>query len=288
MFDLNREIEQWRHSVRSAGLTAPEIIKELEEHLRDDIAQQVQSGAAMPAAFAAAIERIGKPDALRHEFALAAPTGVIATLWSHKRKLMLCAGVGLIAAVMLSIVRTPTYQSEAKILIRYAIADETASASIIEREVAILTGSSVMSEVAAAIGAERILANAGGGDDLEQATALLTKGLSVAISPKSNVVRIAFRHPDSAVLQPVLRETLDQYLRAHVQHRRGTGGSASGFRTVSNISLIRAPSPPSFEVGRFFRPPTLLLATGCLAGCAWVLAVRLRQNRSEKLRRGVE
>jgi len=37
MFDLKKQIETWRAEMRAAGITRPEILNELESHLREDV-----------------------------------------------------------------------------------------------------------------------------------------------------------------------------------------------------------------------------------------------------------
>jgi hypothetical protein len=71
MFDLEVEIQKWRREMAATGL-APEILAELEGHLRDDVERQVHSGVDVSAALQAALQRIGEPDALRTNSILSA------------------------------------------------------------------------------------------------------------------------------------------------------------------------------------------------------------------------
>jgi hypothetical protein len=68
MFDLSQAITAWRQRM-AAKIHSPEILDELECHLRDDIGRQVRSGTALPEAFEAAVGRIGDPSPLGMEFA---------------------------------------------------------------------------------------------------------------------------------------------------------------------------------------------------------------------------
>ena len=68
MPDLESSIATWRRQVRAAGLTAP-ALKELESHLRDEIAQSLHAGQTPKNAFAQAIDRLGPPESLMTEFA---------------------------------------------------------------------------------------------------------------------------------------------------------------------------------------------------------------------------
>jgi hypothetical protein len=72
MFDLEQAIADWRRRMLAAGIKAPALMDELESHLREEIQQQVRSGAGPEQAFEIAVQRVGRPTALREEFAKAA------------------------------------------------------------------------------------------------------------------------------------------------------------------------------------------------------------------------
>ena len=71
MFDLEQAIAEWRRRMRAAGLKSPALLDELESHLRDETARQMQSGSAAPEAFEFAVRQMGSADALKAEFAKA-------------------------------------------------------------------------------------------------------------------------------------------------------------------------------------------------------------------------
>ena len=68
MFNLEPSIAEWRKQMLAAGIKTPVPLEELESHLREDIEQQVRSGINAEPAFAAAVQRIGQPGALKTEF----------------------------------------------------------------------------------------------------------------------------------------------------------------------------------------------------------------------------
>jgi hypothetical protein len=68
MFNLDESIKAWRHQVHREGLNHPDILAELESHLRDDVREQMQSGADPAKAFALAVQRLGQPALLEQEF----------------------------------------------------------------------------------------------------------------------------------------------------------------------------------------------------------------------------
>jgi hypothetical protein len=68
MFDLNQSIAEWRRQMIAAGIKTPVPLEELESHLREDIERQMEAGADLAQAFAAAVQRIGHGDELEKEF----------------------------------------------------------------------------------------------------------------------------------------------------------------------------------------------------------------------------
>jgi len=71
MFELEKAIKRWRQRMLDAGIKAPEALEELENHLRDDVEQQVCSGTSESEAFENAVRQLGQPVALRKEYAKA-------------------------------------------------------------------------------------------------------------------------------------------------------------------------------------------------------------------------
>src|SRR6185503_763347 len=68
MFDLDHAISEWRRQLTMDGINSPEVLDELESHLRDDVSQQVRSGASEEH-FQNAIQRLGQTGLLKTEFA---------------------------------------------------------------------------------------------------------------------------------------------------------------------------------------------------------------------------
>lgn len=67
MFDLEQSINTWRQQMQAGGLL-PAQVSELENHLREEIAQLVTNGLAEADAFPVAVQKIGPAPALRQEF----------------------------------------------------------------------------------------------------------------------------------------------------------------------------------------------------------------------------
>src|SRR5262245_55213851 len=68
MFNLERAIQEWKQQMSAAGFEAGDLLYELENHLREDVEEQVRTGVDAEAAFASAVRRIGAGGALRSEF----------------------------------------------------------------------------------------------------------------------------------------------------------------------------------------------------------------------------
>ena len=69
MFDIEKAISNWRGEMTARGINAPDILDELESHLRDEIASRINSGCGEENAFHAAVRNIGEGTALQAEFA---------------------------------------------------------------------------------------------------------------------------------------------------------------------------------------------------------------------------
>lgn len=153
-------------------------------------------------------------------------------LFRHK-KLVLWFPIGgvLLAAAIYFL--TPTmYQSEAELLVRYILESKSINPmgsdsqikspdsrgdNIINSELEILTSRDLIERVVDALGPSRILAKAGGGTNRLAAIRLITKNLTVDVPKKSNVIRVIFQYPDADVVQPVLEQLVQAYLRKHVE-----------------------------------------------------------------------
>ena len=74
MFNLDQAIAEWRRQMGASGFETPEVLNELESHLRDDVGQQVRSGLSAQQAFESAVARIGEASLLKAEFEKAGGT----------------------------------------------------------------------------------------------------------------------------------------------------------------------------------------------------------------------
>ena len=68
MFDLEKQISEWRQQMLAAGIKTPVPLEELEVHLREEIEQQKKAGLSELAAFNSAVQKIGQARVLKTEF----------------------------------------------------------------------------------------------------------------------------------------------------------------------------------------------------------------------------
>ena len=59
MFNLDQAIADWRRKMVAGGIKSPDVLDELECHLRDEIERQIHSGAHEQHAYRAAVASIG-------------------------------------------------------------------------------------------------------------------------------------------------------------------------------------------------------------------------------------
>ncbi|MBI5693316.1 MAG: hypothetical protein HZC55_24825 [Verrucomicrobia bacterium] len=281
MFELERELRWWREAMSGAG-HAPEILAELEEHLREDVERRARAGTSLPDAWIAARDQIGEPGALRREFARAGRVDLIGTLRAHQWKLLLCVGAGLLTASYFHLVRPATYQSEAKLFLRWSppqsqpaagdpVVRDGRRASLLQQEVEIMSSMDLAVRVAENLGAARIL---GGPGDVAHAAAAVRRGLTVSGAPHSSVVHASFHHPNAELVPIVLSEVLREYLRLRRLIPRESHLALPVEEQISNVSLIQTASPAFFDFNALVRLQIMPVLAGILAGVAWVMVSR--------------
>jgi hypothetical protein len=106
MLNLEKSIADWRKQMLTAGIKTPVPLEELEIHLREDIAQQMQSGLSAPQAFEIAVKTIGQAPEIKREFKkIGAPmemqkiiklAGVICFAVALFCQLLSCPALGLV------------------------------------------------------------------------------------------------------------------------------------------------------------------------------------------------
>jgi hypothetical protein len=69
MFDLEKAICDWRQQWAAAGIKSSEILRELENHLREDIQKQMRRGGDLQKAFENSVLNLGQASVIKAEFA---------------------------------------------------------------------------------------------------------------------------------------------------------------------------------------------------------------------------
>ena len=160
-------------------------------------------------------------------------------IFRHKWKIVSIVGVGFTAAIFLPLIWKLPYQSEAKLFIRYVLetkspgqigandsrvkSPDERGENIINTELEILTSLDLAQEVADVVGPQKILAKAGGGNDKYAAAIVIHRNVTVEVPKKSDVIRIVFQHPDPDIVQPVLNQLIETYLKKHAEIHRSVG-----------------------------------------------------------------
>lgn len=167
---------------------------------------------------------------------------VLYILFKHKWKILLLSLMGFGASAFVYMNRVPLFQSQAKLLVRYVLnrnaVDEAQSQvnqtggpgnQVINTEIEILTSEDLALAVAEAVGADRILPQAGGKATLADAGGTIVGNLIVGALPASNVIHINYSSPDPELAVVVLRELVKQYSLRHLEIHR----SANAFDIVA-------------------------------------------------------
>lgn len=159
-------------------------------------------------------------------------------IFRHKGKITLFSLAGILAAAALFSLKPPPYESRAELLVQYVSQARSLSLvgseqkvflpdsrgdDIINSEIQILTSLDLATAAVANIGATNILAGAGAGNAIK-AAALVKDSLKAApANSRSSVIIVTFQHPDAKIVQPVLREIINDYFQRHYEIHSAAG-----------------------------------------------------------------
>jgi succinoglycan biosynthesis transport protein ExoP len=161
---------------------------------------------------------------------------VLFILFRHKRKIIICAAAGIIAAAGIYLFMPPLYESQAKLLVRYVV-DRSAidgldqqgknlgspSESAINSEVEILTSSDLAMQVAETVGPERLLPGSREKVPTEKAARAIVKSLEVSVVKGSNILSVSYMNRDPKLASEVLQELVKRYFDKHLEIHRSLG-----------------------------------------------------------------
>jgi len=189
---------------------------------------------------------------------------ILFALFKRKRTIGICAAVGIIAAAAVYFLYPPSYESQAKLLVRYVTersavdpveAEKAAAASnseagrVINTEIEILTSWDLAMQVAQALGPQRLLPPPQdlfsrvalalrlkrllppSGASATEATAAqsIASGLKVTPNNGSNIILVSYKNRNPEIATVVLQELLSRYFVKHLEVHR----SADAFDFVA-------------------------------------------------------
>jgi len=161
-------------------------------------------------------------------------------LFRHKGKILGISAAAVALAAVFYLKWPVPYQSEAKLFVRYVVETkapaqnqtdaqkvklptERGGENVINTELEILSSLDLAQQVADLIGPEKILATAGGGTNRFRAAVLIQKNLIPEVLKRSDVIHLTFQHRDAELVQPVLNQVIETYLRKHAETHRAIG-----------------------------------------------------------------
>jgi uncharacterized protein involved in exopolysaccharide biosynthesis/Mrp family chromosome partitioning ATPase len=163
---------------------------------------------------------------------------ILFALFKHKWTIILCALLGIIAAVALYSRYPSVYESQAKLLVRYVVersavdpieGTRTAAQSgrdaerVIGAEIEILTSWDLAVQVAQAIGPQRLLPASGQAATEGAAAGTISSGLTVLSGKGSNIIFVSYKNRDPQLATLVLQELLSRYFVKHLEVHRSAG-----------------------------------------------------------------
>ena len=147
--------------------------------------------------------------------------------------------LGLAAAAAVYFFFPPSYQSDAKLLVRYVLdrsaidsidgSNNTSSSSsksvdtIIGAEIAIITSWDLAVQAAEAIGPKRILPDSPVPPSKEAAAWTISGNLAVTGTKGSNIINVSYQSGDRQLATLVLNELLSRYFIKHLEVHRSAG-----------------------------------------------------------------
>ena len=162
---------------------------------------------------------------------------ILFALFKRKRTIMLFAAMGIIAAAAVYFLYPPSYESQAKLLVRYVlersavdpVEAEKAGASssseadrVIGAEIEILTSWDLAVQVAHAVGPKRLLPTTKDPTDSGAARSIVAN-LKVISTKGSNIIFISYKNNNPEMATLVLQELLSLYFVKHLEVHRSAG-----------------------------------------------------------------
>lgn len=180
------------------------------------------------------------------------PREILVILFRHKWTIILCSVLGVAASIALYFQIAPTYESTAKLYVRYIMEQpaglpgdtgvqvrslDALGENLMVTEVEILGSWDLAQEVAAKVGVEELLGTNDTTNALFAATLMVRQGLRVQTSDKGSVIALTFSSPSPALAQRVLLEIVNYYRERHKAAHSSEGSYDSLVRETDAMSL---------------------------------------------------
>ena len=162
---------------------------------------------------------------------------ILFALFKRKRTIIVWAAMGIMAAAAVYFLYPPSYESQAKLLVRYVLersaidpveaekagANSSSEADrVIGAEIEILTSWDLAVQVAHAIGPKRLLPTLKDPTDTAAARSIML-GLKVISNKGSNIIFISYKNGNPEMATLVLQELLSLYFVKHLEVHRSAG-----------------------------------------------------------------
>jgi len=160
---------------------------------------------------------------------------VLYVLFKHKWKIILLSLIGFGAAGAFAYQRSlsPSYETKAKLLVRYVVERNTIDSegpdgigggmAAINTELEILQSADLAIDTAAKLGPERLLPDHPVPPTAVEAAGRVMSGLTAEAGIGSNVIYLSYRDSDPVLLVDVLDELIHTYFTKHLKIHRSTG-----------------------------------------------------------------
>ena len=172
---------------------------------------------------------------------------VLYIIFKHKWKIILLSLIGFAVAGAMAyrIMQEPTYQSVAKLMVRYVVERSTVDPEARERmmsgglatEFEILTSRDTAIDVADAVGPAKLMPEATTPPTPAEAAGRIQGGLEVEFPPgTTNMVYLKYRDSDPKLTTEVLNQVIQTYFQKHLEFHRSTQAQAQVQRQTDQAS----------------------------------------------------
>ena len=163
---------------------------------------------------------------------------ILFVIFKHKWKIMVMSLLGFIGsgALLYRAFTAPSYETQAKLLVRYIIerstvdpyeakvdAGGTRGVAVMDAEIEIMKSTDLALNVADRIGLEKLAPVTGKPPNRAEAAMEIIKNLDITAARGSNVIHIAYRNKNPDLAVNVLNQLIDTYFEKHLTIHRSTG-----------------------------------------------------------------